>query len=92
MKELIYFIYSGRSPNLRALASDVLKAADRFHLVTLKDMADQMLRTQLSADNVCRYLLLADMCDAPALKQECLRYITEPSNKQHVMNVSALSK
>lgn len=42
MQELLYYMYSGRSPNLQHMALDLLAAADRFQLPGLKEMADQV--------------------------------------------------
>lgn len=42
MMELVYYMYSGRSPKLDVMAYDILSAADRFQLIPLKEMADQV--------------------------------------------------
>lgn len=42
MHEMLTFVYSGRSPNLTEMAAELLAVADRFALVGLKDMADQV--------------------------------------------------
>lgn len=39
---MLFYIYSGRSPNLKEMATDLLGAADRFALIGLKDMAEQV--------------------------------------------------
>ncbi len=87
MQELIYYMYSGRSSNLAAMAAEILAAADRFALVPLKEMADQMMRTQLHKDSVCRDLILADLHDAQPLKRECIQFIAR--NAQAVIQVCA---
>lgn len=43
MHEMIFYIYSGRSPALQLMAFDLLAAADRFQLSGLKEMADQVI-------------------------------------------------
>jgi hypothetical protein len=42
MQEVLYYIYSGRSPQLASMAHDLLAASDRFQLQPLKEMADQV--------------------------------------------------
>lgn len=42
MTELLYYMYTGTSPNLKDMAADLLAAADRFQLIGLKEMADQV--------------------------------------------------
>lgn len=41
LQEMLHFIYSGRAPNIREMAPDLLAVADRFALPGLKEMADQ---------------------------------------------------
>jgi speckle-type POZ protein len=80
MREMLFYMYSGRSPLLQQMALDLLAVADRFQLNGLKEMADQVLRNGLSNDNVCRNLVLADMHNALELKQDALRFIAQYSN------------
>ena len=75
MREMLLFMYTGRSPNLALMAMDLLAAADRFQLTGLKEMADQALRSNLSVENVCRSLVLADMHTSKELKSEAIRFI-----------------
>lgn len=42
MQEMLYFIYTGKTPNLAMYALDLLAVADRYQLQGLKDMADQV--------------------------------------------------
>uniref|UniRef100_A0A914HFR4 BTB domain-containing protein n=1 Tax=Globodera rostochiensis TaxID=31243 RepID=A0A914HFR4_GLORO len=80
MREMLFYMYSGRSPMLQQMALDLLAVADRFQLIGLKEMADQVLRAGLSTDNVCRNLVLADMHNALDLKTDALRFIAQYSN------------
>lgn len=79
MHELLTYIYSGRSPNLSNMALDLLAAADRFQLTGLKEMADQVLRSGLTVESACRYLVFADMHNAQDLKVDALRFIAQNS-------------
>jgi len=81
--EMLHYIYSGTSPNLKDMAPDLLAAADRFQLTGLKDMADQVLRVSLNNENACRVLVLADMHGAKELKLEAVRYVAQ--NKTQVI-------
>lgn len=42
MHEMLFYMYSGRSPHLQQMALDLLAVADRFGLIGLKEMADQV--------------------------------------------------
>lgn len=88
MQELLFFMYSGRSPNLPQMAPELLAAADRFQLPGLKDMADQVLRSSLMVDTVCRILVLADMHTARELKQDAIRFVAQ--NSSQVIQVGRL--
>uniref|UniRef100_A0A0N5AJS4 BTB/POZ domain protein n=1 Tax=Syphacia muris TaxID=451379 RepID=A0A0N5AJS4_9BILA len=79
MHELLTYIYSGRSPNLSNMALDLLAAADRFQLTGLKEMADQVLRSGLTVESACRYLVFADMHNAQDLKLDALKFIAQNS-------------
>lgn len=45
MHELLFYVYSGRAPNVQNMALELLAAADRFQLPGLKDMCDQVIFT-----------------------------------------------
>ncbi len=78
---MIYFMYSGRSPNLQHMALDLLAAADRYQLPGLKEMADQVLRSGLMVDTVCRNLVFADMHNARELKSDAIKFIAQNSTQ-----------
>lgn len=79
MKEMLFYCYSGRSPQLSTMAFDLLAISDRFQLVGLKDMCGQVLQMGLTADNVCKNLVLADMHSAFDLKNDSIRFIANNS-------------
>jgi len=80
MREMLHYMYSGSAPNLQMMAPDLMAAADRFQLQGLKEMADQVLRSSLTVDNVCRNLVLADMHNATELKADALRFTAKNSS------------
>uniref|UniRef100_A0A915JFA4 Uncharacterized protein n=1 Tax=Romanomermis culicivorax TaxID=13658 RepID=A0A915JFA4_ROMCU len=90
LSEVLMYIYSGKSPNLKDMAADLLPVADRFALTGLKDMAEQILKVALSIDNVCRILLLADMHGARELKQDAMSFVAQ--NSSLVIQVSNFSR
>uniref|UniRef100_A0A915DSV2 BTB domain-containing protein n=1 Tax=Ditylenchus dipsaci TaxID=166011 RepID=A0A915DSV2_9BILA len=80
MVDMLFFCYSGRSNSLQSMALDLLVVADRFQLIGLKNMSDQVLRNGLNAENVCRNLVIADMHNSNGLKADAIRFITQHSN------------
>ncbi|MFH4973583.1 hypothetical protein AB6A40_000292 [Gnathostoma spinigerum] len=79
MQELLTYMYTGRSPNLSSMALDLLAAADRFQLPGLKEMADQVLRSNLVVESACRFLIFADMHNARDLKADAIKFIANNS-------------
>lgn len=80
MREMLFFMYSGHCPMLSQMALDLLAVADRFQLNGLKEMADQVLRSGLTTESVCRNLVLADLHNAHDLKSDAIRFIAQYSN------------
>ncbi|XP_063089603.1 speckle-type POZ protein-like [Cavia porcellus] len=73
--EIISFIYTGKTPNLCRMASDLLAAADRFGLEHLKLMCEIHLGSNLSVENALEMLILADLHGAHQLKTWTLEFI-----------------
>ncbi|XP_063089624.1 speckle-type POZ protein-like [Cavia porcellus] len=74
-KEMIYFMYTGKAPNLGIMATELLEAASRFGLERLKLMCENHLCSNLSVENAVEILILADLHSAPQLKTRTLDFI-----------------
>ncbi|KAF6035027.1 SPOPL [Bugula neritina] len=68
MKEMLQFIYTGKAPNLDKMVADLLSAADKV-------MCEESLCGNLSIDNVCEVLVLADLHSAEQLKTHALDFV-----------------
>jgi len=90
MREMLFYMYSGRSPALQHMALDLLAVSDRFQIIGLKDMCDQVLRLGLTIENVCKNLVLADMHSAHELKADAIRFIA--NNSTNVIATDGWSK
>lgn len=75
LKEMLRYIYTGTAPNLHSLADDLLAAADKYALERLKIQCEQALCINLTVDNSCETLILADLHSAEQLKQQCIDFI-----------------
>lgn len=75
LKEMLIFIYTGKSPNLERMADDLLAAADKYALDRLKVMCEEALCSSLAVDNVCDVLCLADLHNAEQLKMHAIDFI-----------------
>ncbi|CAG5101212.1 Similar to spop: Speckle-type POZ protein (Xenopus tropicalis) [Cotesia congregata] len=65
--KLLEYIYTGEVSDLNSFAEDLLKAADKYEILLLKEMCEISLCKTLNHDNAVRRMDLADMHDAPYL-------------------------
>ena len=77
LKELLIYIYTTESPNIKKHASSLLYQAEKYQLEHLKILCERRLSYDLDVDNAARVLILADACNAEKLKQNALLYISE---------------
>ena len=75
LSELLTYLYSGTTPNMKTLAKDLLVVADKYELSHLLAMCVNNLLSGLVVTNVVELLVLADMHNAPHLKKACLSYV-----------------
>jgi speckle-type POZ protein len=76
VREMLIFIYSGKSPNVKEMANYLLSAADKYGLDRLKLICEDTLCSNLSVDNSTHILILADLYNAHSLKAEAINFIT----------------
>lgn len=79
IEQVIHYLYSGRCSRIEELAADILPVADKYDLKGLKELCEEFLRSNITAENVVRYLILADMHTAKVLKVEAIEYISKNS-------------
>lgn len=75
MKEMLRFIYTGRSSNIENMPDELLAAADKYALDRLKVMCEEELCQNLSVDSVAEALVLADLHNAEQLKAYAIDYV-----------------
>ena len=75
MEETLTFIYTGKSPNVDEMASELLFPADKYQLDHLKLMCEKVLCRDVKVENVIDVLVLADKHNANQLKTICLQFI-----------------
>ncbi|CAK8671392.1 speckle-type POZ protein B-like [Clavelina lepadiformis] len=74
-KSMLTFLYTGKSPDLDQMASQLLAAADKYALDRLKVMCEESLCSNLSVENVAETLILADLHNASQLKSMAIDFI-----------------
>ena len=77
LKELLTYIYTSESPNIKTHAASLLYHAQKYQLDHLKPLCEQRLSYDLQIDNAARILLLADACEAKQLKRNAILFISE---------------
>jgi len=56
---------------------ELLILSDKYLFHELKNYLQVLIDNELEIKNVCRVLVVSDMCNAPILKKSCLRYISQ---------------
>ena len=74
-KELLTYIYTEKAPNIKTLASPLLRAAEKYQLERLKALCEQRLSYDLQVSNSAETLVLAHTYQAQQLKKNALKYI-----------------
>ena len=77
LKELLTYIYTGESPNLKTHAESLLYQAEKYELSHLKALCEERLSFDLEIDTAAKTLILADACDAQQLKRNTVLFINK---------------
>lgn len=75
LREMLIYIYSGKSPNIESQSDRLLAAADKYDLVGLKSMCEEVLCAKISVENAVDLLVLADSSCAGWLKARANHFI-----------------
>ena len=72
MREVLRFIYTGKSNSIDKMADLLLAAADKYALERLKALCEEALCNNLDIENVADTLILADCHSAVQLKYQAV--------------------
>lgn len=75
LREMLIYIYSGKSPNIESLSDRLLVAADKYNLGGLKTMCQEVLCSKVTVENAVDLLVLADKHCAEQLKVQANDFI-----------------
>ena len=75
MSDLVTYLYTGTTPNLKTLASELLEAAEKYQLPHLLTKCENELGRNIKDTNVVEMILLADLHGRSALKKACVMFI-----------------
>ncbi len=92
LKELLTYIYTNESPNIKNYAESLLNYAEKYQLAHLKSLCEQRLSYDLQINNAAKILLLAHTYGAKQLKQNALLYISKHSSIQKTAEWEAVKE
>ena len=81
LAEVLRFLYTGRALNLENMAIDLLAVANMFLLDRLREMCEEAMYNNLTVENVCEALILADRHLADQLKARSIEFIVSHASK-----------
>lgn len=76
-REMLRYIYTGKSSNIETMAEDLLAAAGKYDLSELKKMCETVLCSRLTVTNAADLLVLSDMHCAKQLKAQAICFINK---------------
>lgn len=87
LKEMLVYMYTGRSPKIEKMADGLLAVADKYDMSELKAMCEDVLGSVLTADSAAFLLVFADMHNAKQLKSTVIHFIN--THAKDVMQTTA---
>jgi hypothetical protein len=76
----IHFCYDMYSPFVQPAAypyEQLLRFVDKYNMQKLMDFCEKFLISKIDISNVCNLIQLADDCNAPALKEKCMNFMSD---------------
>ena len=78
LRRLVNYIYTGRFEDTEpTIVQQLLMAADKYAIESLKASCEKSLGDKLSLDNVVDVLLCAEACGAEFLTEKAVKFIKE---------------
>jgi len=73
---MLRYIYTGHMSQLKTMAEELLVAADKYAIAGLKLQCEDVLGSNLTVQNACSTLILADTHSCENLKTRAVKFIT----------------
>merc|ERR1719481_303442 len=89
LENMLKYIYTSEAPDIDALTQELLAAAEQYQLEKLKELCEAKLCSKVDVENCIEILILADLYQAPMLKETALKFVTNNIGK---MNASEWKK
>jgi len=75
-EQMLSYIYTGNM-SVRGREADLLAAADKYRLMELKEMCEDVLCKETNIETVLTMLVIADRHQAEKLKDMCVKFLVE---------------
>ena len=76
-RELLSFIYTGRSTQLPNMAQKLLPLSENYNIIQLKSICEDVLYEELCETNAIKTIILAQKCNANKLRDRVIDYIAD---------------
>jgi speckle-type POZ protein len=83
-EELVRFIYTGKTTKVKLLAPKLLPAAEKYNILQLKSICEDIIYFDLTNDNALKTLVFADKYNAIKLSERVISFIV--NNLQAIRN------
>jgi len=80
-EDVLKYIYTGAAPRIGLVAKELLEAAYRFQLTTLKERCEVTLCSQIEERNCIDLLLFGELFQASTLKNAVLKFVSNNMKK-----------
>lgn len=74
-EELLYFIYTDKSPNIHKMPIGLLAAAEKYHIDRLKNLCEDIISSSVTIDDAAEMIVFADTHNAGQLKKNMIDFI-----------------
>jgi speckle-type POZ protein len=75
VKGLLQYIYTGQAESIGENAGELMKIADKYQVLGLKEDCEEILGRDLAVENAAEILILAHLHNAPQLKAQAISFI-----------------
>lgn len=86
-REMLRFAYTGAVHEIENMADSLLVVADKYSLEGLRTICEETLVKNLTPINAVAYLELADLYNAPYLKQQILNFLVNKQNAEELLKM-----
>ena len=78
LRQFLGHLYTGMLPELTVdVALQLYEAADKYNVYALKKQCASFLMENVSPENACKILIVADRCSDPDLKGHVMKYLVD---------------